>query len=47
MCDLSGSVDMSSFAQQQADHLSVSLLGSQVQGADSLLGQNIGFCFIL
>ncbi len=47
MCDLGGCVDVSSFAEQQAGHLSVSFLGCQVQRADSLLSQNVGLCSIL
>lgn len=47
VCDLGGCVGVSSFAQQQAGHLGVSLLGRQVQRADPLLGQNVGLRSVL
>lgn len=46
-CDLGGRVDVGSFSEQQARHLSMALLRCQVQGADPLLGQNVCLCAVL
>lgn len=45
--DLSGCIDVSSLVQQQASHLSVAFLGCQVEGADTLLGQDVGLSSVL
>lgn len=45
--DLRGCIDVSSFVQQQARHLGVAFLGCQVEGADALLGQDVGLGSVL